>query len=104
MMLAGELQSKDTHHTMSVQVLSCGAARYQKISKLTISKHSIFGISYIFNDAMLIQYTILQITEKKPPVKAVVKSVSAEEYYYNTGEVSGASRNIHPTADIVIPR
>ena len=53
---------------------------------------------------MLIQYTILQITEKKPPVKAVVKSVSAEEYYYNTGEVSGASRNIHPTADIVIPR
>ncbi|EFA4869690.1 hypothetical protein ACRF2O_000517 [Escherichia coli] len=92
-MLAGELPNKDTHHTMSVQVLSCGAARYKKISKLTISKHSIFGISYVFNDTMLIQYTIPQITEKKPPVKAVVKSVSAEEYYYNTGEVSGASRN-----------
>ena len=42
---------------------------------------------------MLIQRTILQIIEKKPPVKAVVKSVSAEEYYYNIGEVSGASRN-----------
>ncbi|HAJ7243536.1 TPA: hypothetical protein HNO33_27405 [Escherichia coli] len=64
MMLTGELQSKDTHHTMSVQALSCGAARYKKISKLTISKHGIFGISYIFNDVMLIQYTILQITKK----------------------------------------
>ncbi|HAW1220754.1 TPA: hypothetical protein JLL59_004624 [Escherichia coli] len=81
------------HHTSVVTGKTCGAARYRNVSKLTISKHSIFGISYKFNDVMLIQRTILQITEKKPPVKAVVKSVSAEEYYYNIGEVSGASRN-----------
>ncbi|EFB2395043.1 TPA: hypothetical protein ACRZK8_005376 [Escherichia coli] len=81
------------HHTIVVTGESCGAARYRNVSKLTISKHSIFGISYNFNDAVLIQHAILQITQKKPPAKAVVKSVSAEEYYYNTSEVSGASRN-----------
>lgn len=84
------------HHTIVVTGESCGAARYKNISELTISKHTILGISYNFNDTMLIQRTTQQITEKKPPVKAVVKLIRDEEHYYNTGEVSGASRNIHP--------
>ena len=52
------------HHTIVVTGESCGAARYRNVSKLTISKHSIFGISYNFNDAMIIQYAIQSITKK----------------------------------------
>lgn len=53
---------------------------------------------------MLIQRTTQQITEKKPPVKAVVKLIRDEEHYYNTGEASGASRSIPCCMDTVVSR
>ena len=64
--LTGKLQTSNySSYNRRYRGLSCGAVRYKNISKLTISKYSVFGMSYYFDKKCLFNIQFNKLPNSK---------------------------------------